>query len=58
VNISTKLLADYYIGGTLQAVLKPVTVLLGKILRRNHDLSRCSSVTFIKMLGGGSLVIG
>jgi len=57
VNISTKLLADYYIGGTLQAVLKPVTVLLGKILRRNHDLSRCSSVTFIKMLGGGSLVI-
>ncbi|MEO8593009.1 MAG: glycosyltransferase family 9 protein [Candidatus Solibacter sp.] len=57
MNIRAKLLTDYYIGGTLQAVLKPVTVLLGKILRRNHDLSLCSSVTFIKMLGGGSLVI-
>jgi ADP-heptose:LPS heptosyltransferase len=57
VNIHAKLLADYYIGGTLQALLKPPTVLLGKILRRDHDLSRCSSLTFIKMMGGGSLVI-
>jgi ADP-heptose:LPS heptosyltransferase len=57
VNIRTKLFTDYYVGGTLQAILKPVTVLLGKVLRRNHDLARCSSLTFIKMMGGGSLVI-
>ena len=57
MNIRTKLLTDYYIGGTLQALLKPPTVLLGKILRRDHTLSRCSSVTFIKLMGGGSLVI-
>ena len=57
MNIRAKLLTDYYIGGTLQALLKPPTVLLGKILRRDHDLSRCSSLTFIKMMGGGSLVI-
>jgi ADP-heptose:LPS heptosyltransferase len=57
VNIRAKLLTDYYIGGTLQALLKPATVLLGKILRRDHDLARCSSLTFIKMMGGGSLVI-
>lgn len=57
MNIRAKLLTDYYIGGTLQALLKPVTVLLGKILHRDHDLSLCSSLTFIKMMGGGSLVI-
>ena len=57
VNLRVKLLADYYVGGTLQAILKPATVLLGKILRRDHDLARCSSLTFIKMMGGGSLVI-
>jgi ADP-heptose:LPS heptosyltransferase len=57
VNLRVKLLADYYIGGTLQALLKPATVLLGKIVRRDHNLAHCSSLTFIKMMGGGSLVI-
>ena len=57
MNIRAKLLTDYYIGGTLQAILKPITVLLGKILRRNHDLALCKSATIIKMMGGGSLVI-
>ena len=57
MNIRAKLFIDYYVGGTLHAVLKPATVLLSKILRRDHDLSLCSSVTFIKMMGGGSLVI-
>ena len=57
MNIRAKLLTDYYIGGALQALLKPVTFLLGKILHRDHDLARCSSLTFIKMMGGGSLVI-
>src|SRR6202011_5646855 len=27
------------------------------LLKRNHNLRDCSSVTFLKMLGGGSLVI-
>jgi ADP-heptose:LPS heptosyltransferase len=57
VNLRIKLLTDYYVGGILQALLKPPTVLLGKILGRDHDLARCSSLTFIKMVGGGSLVI-
>lgn len=57
MNLRAKLLLDYYVGGTLQALLKPPTVLLGKILHRDHDLSRCSSLTFIKLVGGGSLVI-
>lgn len=57
MNLRLSLLVDFYVGGALHILLKPFTVLLGKILRRNHDLSVCSSVTFIKMLGGGSLVI-
>ena len=41
----------------MHALLKLPTILLGKILRRDHDLSRCSDVTVLKMLGGGSLAI-
>ncbi len=57
MNLRVKLLADYYVGGPLQVLLKPATVLLGKILRRDHNLALCSSLTFLKMMGGGSLVI-
>ena len=57
MNLHLKLLVDYYIGGALQALLKPPVVLLGKILKRDHNLAHAESVTFIKMLGGGSLVI-
>jgi ADP-heptose:LPS heptosyltransferase len=57
VTLRAKLLADFYLGGVLQALLKPPTVLLAKILCRDHNLGRCSSLTFIKMMGGGSLVI-
>ena len=57
MTLPRKLALDYYLGGFLHVLLKPVTVLLGRLLRRDHDLSNCSSVTFVKMLGGGSLVI-
>jgi ADP-heptose:LPS heptosyltransferase len=56
-GLNTKLLIDYYAGGFLHALLKPPTVLLGRLLRRDHNLARCSSVTFLKMMGGGSLVM-
>lgn len=55
--LRTKLVVDYYVGGLLHFVLKPPTILAGKLLRRNHDLKPCSTVTIVKMLGGGSLVI-
>src|SRR5262249_31046241 len=57
MRLDRKLLLDYYVGGFLHAVLKPCAVLLGKVLRRNHDLKSCSSVTMLKLMGGGSLVI-
>jgi ADP-heptose:LPS heptosyltransferase len=57
MNLRLQLLIDYYIGGFLHFLLKPLVILAGKILRREHDLRKCRSVTVIKMLGGGSLAI-
>src|SRR5262245_40508152 len=57
MRLNRKLSLDYYVGGFLHAVLKPCVVLLGKVLRRNHDLKSCSSVTLLKLRGGGSLVV-
>jgi ADP-heptose:LPS heptosyltransferase/SAM-dependent methyltransferase len=57
ISMKWKLLVDYYVGGALHGLLKPPTVILGKLLHRDHSLELCSSVTFLKMLGGGSLVI-
>jgi ADP-heptose:LPS heptosyltransferase len=48
---------DLYAGTLLRLLLKPPAMLLGKLLRRRHDLSVCSSVTFLKLHGGGSLAI-
>lgn len=57
MNLRSKLLLDYYVGGFLQAVLRVPTILLGRLLRRDHDLSRCREIAVLKLLGGGSLVI-
>jgi ADP-heptose:LPS heptosyltransferase len=57
MTVRCKLALDYYLGSLLHVLLTGPTRLLGLLLQRDHDLSHCSSVTFIKMLGGGSLVI-
>ena len=57
MNLRRRLILDYYVGGLLHFLLKGPTILLGKILHRNHNLSDCSDVTIMKMLGGGSLAI-
>lgn len=57
MNLRAKLFLDYYFGGFLHAVLRIPTILLGKLLRRDHDLSRCREIAVLKLLGGGSLVI-
>jgi ADP-heptose:LPS heptosyltransferase len=57
MRLRDKLILDYYVGSLLLAVLKPPTILLGRLLRRNHGLGTVSEVTVVKMLGGGSLVI-
>ena len=57
MNLRTQRLIDNYVGGTLIAVLRPATMLLGALLRRNHDLVVRKEVVWVKMLGGGSLVL-
>jgi ADP-heptose:LPS heptosyltransferase len=48
---------DRIFGDLLLVALKPLVVLLGLFLRRDHRLDVRGRVTLIKMLGGGSLVI-
>jgi ADP-heptose:LPS heptosyltransferase len=56
-NLKSRLLVDYYCGGVLHAMLKPFVMVLGVLLRRNHQLNRCAEVTYLKLLGGGSLIM-
>ena len=57
MNLRVKLIVDHYFGGFLHLVLRIPTILLGKILHRNHDLLQCREIAILKLLGGGSLVI-
>lgn len=57
MNLIVKKIIDFYLGGFLILVLRPITILLGKILRREHNPIPKGDTTVIKMLGGGSLVI-
>jgi ADP-heptose:LPS heptosyltransferase len=58
MNLYIKKVIDFYIGGLLILILRPLTVVLGKVLQRNHNPYPQGDITVIKMLGGGSLVIG
>ena len=57
MHLRTQRLIDNYVGGFAIAVLRPATMLLGSLLRRNHALEVRNEVVWIKMLGGGSLVL-
>ena len=39
------------------AVLRPLTMMLGAVLRRDHKLEAGREVVWVKMLGGGSLLL-
>ena len=56
-SLQRRLQIDCYIGGLLHLLLKPMVILLGILLRRDHDLRKCKTVTILKLLGGGSLAI-
>lgn len=57
MKISTIKLIDYYVGNLFIVILKPVIFLFGKFLKRDHSFELKKNVTFVKLLGGGSLVI-
>lgn len=58
MHLNIKKAIDLYIGGTLIIVLRPIVILFGKLLKRDHSLIPQGDITIIKLLGGGSLVIG
>ena len=57
MNLRIKLIFDNYVGGFLHLLLRLPTILLGKVMSRDHDLSKCREIAILKLLGGGSLVI-
>lgn len=57
MKLRRQLIIDFYLGTLLHVVLKPFVILAGRLMRRDHDLMKCRSITVIKMLGGGSLAI-
>ncbi len=62
MNLRRQKLLDRGIGIPLLAILKPLVILAGIILKRDHTLpdpglDRGGRITVLKMLGGGSLVI-
>ncbi len=57
MNLRHMLVIDYYIGGLLHVLLKLPTMLLGRLLRRDHRIGPDDEVVILKLLGGGSLVI-
>jgi ADP-heptose:LPS heptosyltransferase len=57
MDLRVKKIVDYYIGGALRIAIWPLTLLLGYLLRRNHNPQLRGDICFVKMLGGGSLII-
>jgi len=57
MDVRTQRLVDNYVGRMGIAFLRPVTMLLGAILRRDHRLTVGREIVWVKMLGGGSLLL-
>jgi len=38
VNLDHRWTLDHYVGGGMIPAIKPIVTLLGRILRRNHDI--------------------
>jgi ADP-heptose:LPS heptosyltransferase len=57
MNLQKKRSIDFFLGGTLMLLLRPLVRLLGRWLGRNHEPTVADKVVFVKMLGGGSLII-
>jgi ADP-heptose:LPS heptosyltransferase len=57
MHLRTQRSIDKYAGGLAIAILRPVTMVLGALLRRDHQLTVGREVVWIKMLGGGSLLL-
>ena len=57
MNIERLRKFDFFIGSVLIVLLRPASILLGTILRRNHDLVIRKQLVVMKIKGGGSLLL-
>jgi ADP-heptose:LPS heptosyltransferase len=57
MTVEDKQRIDRFFGPGLLLVLRPFVRLAGKILRRDHSTTPRGEIVFIKLLGGGSLLI-
>ena len=57
MNLRLKQFLDFYLGGFLILLLRPVVVLVGRLLRRDHDAEVRGEICVLKLLGGGSLLL-
>jgi len=57
MDLRAKQFVDKYLGGVAILVLRPVTMALGFLLRRNHLLVLQGELAWIKLVGGGSLLL-
>jgi len=57
MNIKNIRKIDFLLGSALIVLLRPASILLGTILRRNHDLVIRKQLAVTKFKGGGSLLL-
>lgn len=57
MTVEDKQRIDRILGPWLLVLLRPLVQLAGKILRRDHTTAPQGEIVFIKLLGGGSLLI-
>jgi ADP-heptose:LPS heptosyltransferase len=57
MRLRTQRTVDKYLGALAIALLRPTAMVLGRLLRRDHRLTVGGEVVWIKMLGGGSLLL-
>jgi ADP-heptose:LPS heptosyltransferase len=57
MNVRTQRKIDNYVGRIGIAILRPLAMLLGRVLRRDHRLEVKREAVWVKLLGGGSLLL-
>ena len=57
MHLRTQRSIDNYVGRLAIALLRPVAMVLGAVLRRDHRLTIGREIVWMKMLGGGSLLL-
>jgi ADP-heptose:LPS heptosyltransferase len=57
MKLDLKKWLDFWVGNFLLFILRPIVIGLGKVLKRDHSPIPKGEIAFIKLLGGGSLVI-